>query len=55
VLEISGGQGIMAVPLPVADVPVTLTVTGAVGTPKLRTVANPAETGAIAGFLLSSS
>jgi beta-fructofuranosidase len=56
VLEISGSQGIMAVPLPIVDVPVTLTVTGAVGTPVLRTVENPAGTGAVAGrFLLRRS
>ena len=56
VLEISGSRGIMAVPLPIVDVPVTLTVTGAVGTPVLRTVENPAGTGAVAGrFLLRRS
>ena len=56
VLEISGRPGIMAVPLPIADVPVTLTVTAAVGTPLLRTVAHPAGTGTADGrFLLTSS
>jgi beta-fructofuranosidase len=54
-LEISGRQGIMAVPLPIADVPVTLTVTAAVGTPGLRTVAHPARIGAVAGRFLGSS
>jgi beta-fructofuranosidase len=38
VLELSGRQGIMAVPLPVMDSPVTLTVSGASGTPLLHTV-----------------
>lgn len=56
VLEISGGQGIMAVPLPMVDAPVTLTVAGAAGTPRLRTVSNPAATEMAAGrFLLSGS
>ena len=56
VLEISCGQGIMAVPLPIADVPLTLTVTGAAGTPLLSTVANSGGTEVAAGrFLLSGS
>lgn len=56
VLELSGRQGIMAVPLPVVDVSVTLTVAGAAGTPRLRTVTNPATTGAGSQrFLLSGS
>lgn len=56
VLELSGRQGIMAVPLPVVDVSVTLTVAGATGTPRLRTVTNPATTGAGSQrFLLSGS
>ncbi|MEV7572260.1 glycoside hydrolase family 32 protein [Pseudarthrobacter sp. NPDC089323] len=36
VLEISGRQGIMAVPLPVTGAPVTVTVTGATEAPALR-------------------
>lgn len=56
VLELSGRQGIMAVPLPIVDVSVTLTVAGATGTPRLRTVTNPATTGAGSPrFLLSGS
>lgn len=55
VLEISGRQGIMAVPLPIADQPVTLTVTAAVGTPLLRTVARPAGTGTAEDRFLSTS
>ena len=56
VLELSGRQGIMAVPLPDVDVSVTLTVAGATGTPRLRTVTNPATTGAGSQrFLLSGS
>lgn len=56
VLEVSGRQGIMAVPLPIVDASVTLTVTGAARTPRLRTVANPAVAGTVEGrFLLSSS
>ncbi|MEJ1178676.1 MULTISPECIES: glycoside hydrolase family 32 protein [unclassified Pseudarthrobacter] len=56
VLELSGRQGIMAVPLPVVDVSVTLTVAGATGKPRLRTVTNPATTGAGSQrFLLSGS
>lgn len=56
VLEVSGRQGIMAVPLPIVDVSVTLTVAGATGTPRLRTVTNPATTGAGSQrFLLSGS
>ena len=56
VLEVSGRQGIMAVPLPIADVPVTLTVAAAAGTPRLRTVANPVANEVAAGrFLLSGS
>ncbi|MGK3958142.1 glycoside hydrolase family 32 protein [Arthrobacter sp. R4] len=55
-LELSGRQGIMAVPLPVVDVSVRLTVAGATGTPRLRTVTNPATTGAGSQrFLLSGS
>jgi beta-fructofuranosidase len=56
VLEISGRQGILAVPLPIADVPVTLTVRDAVGMPGLRTVSKSAGTGSVEGrFLLRSS
>jgi beta-fructofuranosidase len=40
VLEISGRQGIMAVPLPIVDAPVTLTVTNAPA-PQLFTVQKP--------------
>ncbi|MBT2596177.1 glycoside hydrolase family 32 protein [Arthrobacter sp. ISL-72] len=42
VLELSGRQGIMAVPLPVVDSPVTLTVTGTASEPLLSTVTKPA-------------
>ncbi|MDR6558284.1 beta-fructofuranosidase [Arthrobacter pascens] len=42
VLELSGLKGIMAVPLPIVDSPVTLTVSGAAGTPLLSTVTRPA-------------
>ncbi|WP_461163978.1 glycoside hydrolase family 32 protein [Arthrobacter sp. R4-81] len=38
VLEISGRQGIMAVPLPIVASPVTLTIADAALTPRLRTV-----------------
>ncbi|RAM38381.1 glycoside hydrolase family 32 protein [Arthrobacter globiformis] len=41
VLELSGRHGIMAVPLPIAESPVTLSVSGAAGTPLLSTVATP--------------
>ena len=42
VLELSGRQGIMAVPLPVVDSPVTLTVNGSASAPLLSTVTTPA-------------
>lgn len=42
VLELSSLKGIMAVPLPIVDSPVTLTVSGAAGTPLLSTVTRPA-------------
>ncbi|MEW9872727.1 glycoside hydrolase family 32 protein [Arthrobacter sp. HS15c] len=41
VLEISGRQGIIAVPLPIVDVPVTVAVTGAAGTPLIWRVTKP--------------
>jgi beta-fructofuranosidase len=41
VLELSGRQGIMAVPLPIVASPVTLTVSGAADTPLLSTVTKP--------------
>lgn len=42
VLEISGRQGIMAVPLPIVDSPVTLTVAHAAASPQLLTIHTPA-------------
>ncbi|WP_457965605.1 glycoside hydrolase family 32 protein [Arthrobacter sp. D1-29] len=44
VLEISGRQGIMAVPLPIMDTPVTLTVANTASTPLLNTVEGQAVT-----------
>lgn len=41
VLEISGRQGIMAVPLPIVASPITLTIADAALTPRLRTVSKP--------------
>jgi len=41
VLEISGRQGIMAVPLPIVATPVTLTVAEAASTPRFSTVSKP--------------
>lgn len=42
VLEISGLQGIMAVPLPIVDSPATLTVVNAAALPQLLTIPTPA-------------
>jgi beta-fructofuranosidase len=40
-LELSGRQGIMAVPLPIVASPVTLTVTDPASTPRLHTLSKP--------------
>ncbi|BCW68896.1 glycosyl hydrolase family 32 (plasmid) [Arthrobacter sp. NicSoilB4] len=45
VLELSGRQGIMAVPLPIVDSPVTLTVANAASTPLLNRVSKPIGNG----------
>ena len=42
VLELSGRHGIMAVPLPIVDSPVTLTVADAATAPQLLTIPTPA-------------
>jgi beta-fructofuranosidase len=45
VLELSGDQGIMAVPLPIVDSPVTLTVANTASVPLLSRVSKPIVNG----------
>jgi|GEM_PF-577201 len=43
IVEVSGAEGILAVPLPLTDAPVTLAVRGSAAEPRLMTISGPAS------------